>query len=88
MKYEFSYINFKNVNSKDRGASGWQKIDKELVDLEGLQVKDYFNQFKLEILEETGQVFIKDASSNKVVTAETKLASVGNENYTDKFNSI
>jgi len=75
-------------NSKDRDASGWQKIDKELVDLEGLQVKDYFNQFKLEILEETGQVFIKDASSNKVVTAETKLASVGNENYTDKFNSI
>jgi len=44
MKYEFSYINFKNVNSKDRGASGWQKIDKELVDLEELQVKDYFNQ--------------------------------------------
>jgi len=61
-------------NSEDRDASGWQKLDKEQVDLAALQVKDYFSQFKLEIIKDTGQVLIKDTESDKVIAADTKLA--------------
>jgi len=67
-------------NAKDRDSSGWREFNSESINLASLKTKQYFNQYKLEIIKETGQVLLKDDSSGKIITADTKLATQRNSN--------
>jgi len=67
-------------NAKDRDSSGWREFNSESIDLASLKTKQYFNQYKLEIIKETDQVLLKEDSSGKIITAETKLSTQRNSN--------
>ena len=67
-------------NAKDRGSSGWREFNSESIQLESLKTKQYFEQYKLEIIKETGQVLLKEDSSGKIITADTKFTTQKNSN--------
>ena len=67
-------------NAKDRDSSGWREFNSESIQLESLKTKQYFEQYKLEIIKETGQVLLKEDSSGKIITADTKFTTQKNSN--------
>jgi len=72
-RYEF--------NSEDRSSSGWRELNSERFNLEKLQLKEYFNKYQLEIINDTGQVMVRESLSGDLVTTETKLATQENDNH-------